>query len=308
MTLSKTLLATAAILALAGGPAAAQMYPGQDVTVNPYAVPRSPLVLYPGGVYSQGGVPGGTIRLHMPVHHRHVAKVVHPESTIATATPSADGGVDIKLPPPNDTAAAAPPPDSSTAPAPPTTPHHKHSKPAETAAESPATPPPAATQSAGELPMNLDGTDTPPPAQSAKPSKAPTKVASTEPPPAQTVTATPSAHADAEHANLTKSGAVLFESGATDPSPTQFDGVKLLAGNLNAALEAGAALVQLEAYGGSPGDKSSDARRLSLKRALAVRQLLIDDGVPSSRIDVRAMGGVDDKGPVDRVDVFVRAS
>ena len=66
--------------------------------------------------------------------------------------------------------------------------------------------------------------------------------------------------------------------------------------------------MQLEAYGGSPGDKSSDARRLSLKRALAVRQLLIDDGVPSGRIDVRAMGGVDDKGPVDRVDVFVRAS
>jgi outer membrane protein OmpA-like peptidoglycan-associated protein len=122
------------------------------------------------------------------------------------------------------------------------------------------------------------------------------------------VTSTAPAHQDAEHANLTKSGAVLFDSGAADPSPTQVDGVKLLAGNLNAALEAGAARVQLEAYGGSPGDKSSDARRLSLKRALAVRQLLIDDGVPSSRIDVRAMGGVDDKGPVDRVDVFVRAS
>jgi hypothetical protein len=39
-----------------------------------------------------------------------------------------------------------------------------------------------------------------------------------------------------------------------------------------------------------------------------VRQLLIDDGVPSARIDVRAMGGSDDSGPADRVDVFVRAS
>jgi outer membrane protein OmpA-like peptidoglycan-associated protein len=248
----------------------------------------------------------------MPVHHRHVAKVVPKDTTIATATPNADGGVDIKLPPPSDTAAATPPPDTSAAPAatpaptPPAT-HHKHSKPVETAAVTP--PPPAATQATGELPMNLDGTDTPPPAPPpAKPSKAPTKVASTEPPPAQTVTPTPSAHADAEHANLTKSGAVLFESGATDPSPSQFDGVKLLAGNLNAALEAGAARIQIEAYGGAPGDKSSDARRLSLKRALAVRQLLIDDGVPSARIDVRAMGGVEDKGPVDRVDVFVRAS
>lgn len=311
MTLSKTLLATAAILALAGSPAAAQMYPGQDVIVNPYAVPASPLVLYPGGAYRQNpsGAPGGTIHLHMPVHHRHVAKAASTDTTIATATPSADGGVDIKLPPPNDTAAASPPPDTSAALRPAATPpHHKHSKPVETAAAPP--PPPAATQPTGELPMNLDGTDTPPPAPPppAKPAKAPTRVASTEPPPAQTTTVAPSAHADAEHANLKYSGAVLFDSGATDPSSSQVDGAKLLAGNLNAALEAGAARVQLEAYGGAPGDKSSDARRLSLKRALAVRQLLIDDGVPSARIDVRAMGGIDDKGPVDRVDVFVRAS
>ncbi|HVZ27227.1 MAG TPA: OmpA family protein, partial [Rhizomicrobium sp.] len=59
-------------------------------------------------------------------------------------------------------------------------------------------------------------------------------------------------------------------------------------------------------YGGEKGDKGSDARRLSLKRALAIRQVLIDDGVPSERIDVRAMGGADDGGPADRVDVFVK--
>ena len=108
-------------------------------------------------------------------------------------------------------------------------------------------------------------------------------------------------------AGLTKRGDVMFEKGVSNPSPAQFKGVKLLAGELSSALEAGASRIQLEAYGGAPGDKSSDARRLSLKRALAVRQLLIDNGVPSSRIDVRAMGGVDDKGPTDRVDVFVRA-
>jgi hypothetical protein len=34
--------------------------------------------------------------------------------------------------------------------------------------------------------------------------------------------------------------------------------------------------------------------------------LLIDDGVPSERIDVRAMGGAID-GALDRVDVFVRS-
>jgi outer membrane protein OmpA-like peptidoglycan-associated protein len=117
-----------------------------------------------------------------------------------------------------------------------------------------------------------------------------------------------SAHApDSEHLGLTKRGAVMFEKGATNPSPVQFSGVKLLAGDLTTALESGSSRVQLEAYGGAPGDKSSDARRLSLKRALAVRQLLIDNGVPSNRIDVRAMGGIDDKGPTDRVDVFLRA-
>jgi outer membrane protein OmpA-like peptidoglycan-associated protein len=44
-----------------------------------------------------------------------------------------------------------------------------------------------------------------------------------------------------------------------------------------------------------------------LKRALSIRQVLIDDGVSADRIDVRAMGGVDDTGPTDRVDVYVKA-
>ena len=98
----------------------------------------------------------------------------------------------------------------------------------------------------------------------------------------------------------------MFAKGDSEPSPAQFKGVKLLAGDIATALESGASRVELDAYGGTPGDKSSDARRLSLKRALAVRQLLIDDGVPSSRIDVRALGGIDDRGAPDRVDVFVR--
>jgi hypothetical protein len=38
-----------------------------------------------------------------------------------------------------------------------------------------------------------------------------------------------------------------------------------------------------------------------------IRQILIEDGVPSERIDVRAMGGIDDSGAPDRVDVFVNA-
>ena len=44
-----------------------------------------------------------------------------------------------------------------------------------------------------------------------------------------------------------------------------------------------------------------------LFRSLAIRQVLIDDGVSPDRIDVRAMGGVDDTGPTDRVDVYTKA-
>ena len=84
------------------------------------------------------------------------------------------------------------------------------------------------------------------------------------------------------------------------------DTVRVMSGGLNNALTNGSARIQLEAYGGKQGDKGSDARRLSLKRALIIRQLLIDDGVPSERIDVRAMGGASD-GALDRVDVFVRS-
>lgn len=61
--------------------------------------------------------------------------------------------------------------------------------------------------------------------------------------------------------------------------------------------------IELKAYGGEPGNKASEARRISLKRGLAVRAYLIGLGIDSRRIDVRALGGVTDTGSADRVDV-----
>ncbi len=134
------------------------------------------------------------------------------------------------------------------------------------------------------------------------------QLASLEPAPKQvTKPLKPAAKADS-HAGLSKQGEVLFAGGGTDPESQSAGQVKSLAGSLNAALDAGAAGVELEAYGGAPGDKSSDARRLSLRRALAIRQLLIDSGVPAGRIDVRALGGIDDHGNADRVDVYLRGA
>ena len=63
--------------------------------------------------------------------------------------------------------------------------------------------------------------------------------------------------------------------------------------------------IEIRAYAGAPNDLSSPVRRLSLKRGLAVRQYLVDQGVLQSRIDVHALGGVRDNGPGERVDIVL---
>jgi outer membrane protein OmpA-like peptidoglycan-associated protein len=138
------------------------------------------------------------------------------------------------------------------------------------------------------------------------------KTASATPPPAaaapsQASNIVAAQQAPGKKSTLSKRSEILFPRGATDPGTETINKLRGVASELNTLLGAGAARVQLEAYGGAPGDKSSDARRLSLKRALVIRQILIEDGVPSERIDVRAMGGIDDSGAPDRVDVFVNA-
>ena len=105
---------------------------------------------------------------------------------------------------------------------------------------------------------------------------------------------------------MTKKGEVAFAGDDIEPPGDAADAVKSLAGDLNTAVDSGAARIELEAFGGPPGDKSSESRRLSLRRALAVRQLLIDKGIPATRIDVKALGGVEGGGRADRVDIWVR--
>lgn len=61
--------------------------------------------------------------------------------------------------------------------------------------------------------------------------------------------------------------------------------------------------VQLMAYAGAKGLSTSKARRISLSRALAVRSFLIDKGVRSTQIDVRALGSKTSEKPTNRVDI-----
>lgn len=66
-------------------------------------------------------------------------------------------------------------------------------------------------------------------------------------------------------------------------------------------------LVTLSAYAALPSDNNQqEARRLSLARALAVRTYLMRKGIPSNRIDVRAVGPASDGRGNDRVDIEVK--
>ena len=255
------------------------------------------------------------IRLHMPVHHRvvHAHASPTPAETAAPAeTPSIDTiGADTTAP-----AAPAPVAASAETPSPQAAPSAKAAKssPAPAKKSAPAIPFTFGEDS-GAAPSGASAPQASLEPQAAASSR-PTKTASLPPKPGipkpTTALTKPVKEAartkDDAHGGFAKRGAVLFDKGKSSPSPQQFDGLKLLAGDLSTALEGGRGPVQLEAYAGARGDKSSTARRLSLERAIAVRQLLIDDGLPSNRIIVRAMGGADDNGPDDRVDVFVRSS
>lgn len=61
--------------------------------------------------------------------------------------------------------------------------------------------------------------------------------------------------------------------------------------------------INVLAYAAGTADDPSTPRRLSLARALAARAVLINEGIPSTRIYVRALGSAGGDGPADRVDL-----
>jgi outer membrane protein OmpA-like peptidoglycan-associated protein len=103
--------------------------------------------------------------------------------------------------------------------------------------------------------------------------------------------------------------------GAVAPLP---DGLRATFGTgrseLNAATEAAmrgfarplrdtAQPVQVTAFAAGTPEDPSTPRRLSLARALAARAVLINEGIASTRIYVRALGAAAGDGPADRVDL-----
>ncbi len=125
------------------------------------------------------------------------------------------------------------------------------------------------------------------------------------PPPAKSLTQEPAV--ETRTAALPPAGAlpertrVIFAQGSAQLSEEAMARLQGVA----QALTADASLrIQLLAYAKGTGDTSSRARRLSLSRALAVRAFLIEKGVRSTRMDVRALGDKASDGPLDRVDIL----
>ncbi len=214
-----------------------------------------------------------------------------PAPVVAAVTPPAPPP---PAPPPAPSVAAAPAaPPPSAVPAPATT---QAPKPREQAAVAPAIPiPPSASASA------------PAPAAAPAPVPAPARVEPPAPPPApaaapqQEMAALP----PVQFINVDDQQAlrVLFSGASTRLSPRGEQQLKALAGQLGESNSR----VQLKAYGGGSSETVSAARRLSLSRALAVRSYLIELGIRSTRIDVRALGIAKDGGPAERVDLVLLA-
>ena len=94
---------------------------------------------------------------------------------------------------------------------------------------------------------------------------------------------------------------VTFGPDRQDLNPATVDAIRAygaaVRGNDTTALN-------VMAYAGGKSDDPSTPRRLSLARALAARAVLINDGIPSARIYVRALGTGPADEPADRVDVM----
>ena len=108
------------------------------------------------------------------------------------------------------------------------------------------------------------------------------------------------------HASAPDSGpdflVLRFPAGAAALPPEAERPLARLAGRLG---EDERLRLRLKAYASGGSGSASQTRRLSLSRALAVRSFLIEQGVRSTRIDLRALGDRTEDEPADRVDILV---
>ena len=253
-------------------------------------------------------VPKGTGRIKLKRPGRKVKKTA---KRVVRKKPPAKKP-EIKKPEPPKVAAAKPPEPLITAPAPPASKTaiakavpKPASKPVKKAAAKPSPPPePASQQQAKAAP--------PAPPPTVKPVEKKPAVEKPAPPKAPIAAAKPKPKSKAmEQAAVTPAPKetptgptlrVTFGATASKlPAAAKNDLkalVKKLKGKDNLRL-------QLLAYAGGKSLSPSKARRMSLSRALSVRSFLIESGMRSTRIDVRALGSKATEKPLNRVDVNI---
>ena len=93
---------------------------------------------------------------------------------------------------------------------------------------------------------------------------------------------------------------LTFGDGSADLNQSNMQALQAFTRQLKADPDARA---QIDAYGSGTADDPSTPRRMSLARGLAARAVLINGGVASTRIYVRAIGQPHDGGPADRIDL-----
>jgi len=247
-----------------------------------------------------------------------------PRSRLYVAPQSGQSTIQLRKPgtmptrkAPVQSASRAPAP-AQVASAPPAAPKPPAPKPAapapvQQAAPEPPKPAPAPTQTASAPPAPAAPAAAPAPEAPAPP--APTASAPAAPPPAP---AAPPAPAVADAPSAASAPAPTEQASAPTSAPTDgpsqvlfnadntklsADGQAVLDGVIAELQADDKSRVQLMAYAAGEDLSSSKARRISLSRALSVRSYLIEKGVRSTRIDVRALGDKAEGDQKNRVDV-----
>tara|TARA_R110002124_G_scaffold91554_1_gene233049 strand:- start:31465 stop:32457 length:993 start_codon:yes stop_codon:yes gene_type:complete len=319
--LTGLLVIAVAPLALASGPVEAQVsnYADGAVTIDMGALP--------GGGYghtvdisSEPAAPayGGGLRL--PGASRPTSQLfVAPEKSVpirklrvtrAEAAPAPRASrMETEMRPP---AAKAPPPPTPSKPSP--APAPAADAPAQLTAAAPTPPgttpgtkiadaaPPPPAPKAEAVKDSADKAPPPPP-----PATAPGAAVPPPPPPPATAMAvpTPPAPKAESTASLTTGEdgrliRVVFDESQSKLPDTAKPNLLKLADQVKDQRDV---RLQLLAYAGGDDLKSNRARRLSLSRALSVRSFLIESGIRSTRIDVRALGDKTSDEPKNRVDI-----
>ncbi len=192
-----------------------------------------------------------------------------------------------------------PPPPPPTADAPAMTPAVRSDTP-------PPAPPPPAPPPVDEPPVVAATPEppapTPTPPPPPPPADEPPAIAAIEEPAAPTPT--PASPPPASTGTATDGSVALsipFAAGASDLPPASEDELRAIAQQMNADESL---RLTIRAYAEGTAEDASQARRLSLSRALAVRSFLIEQGIRGPRMDVRALGHRIEP-PRDRVDLVL---